>query len=479
MADFWILAFFLVALVDVLLAWFVLTRRSAGWKRLQRSTGAHLYRLLSLLSFRESRRLVRQPGNRLPAILIGIVYALASMLIGLMLEVFPTSQLSFFWQVIWYGHPSWDYPAILIAGPNEVIALPLLPTLTMVLVSAGVALGGGVALASLRNQLRNRRPGDGQRTAISSTAGLSSGITGLATLGACCCVSCATAGGVAVVAAASGASYYTLLQNNWYIDLFQIVVVGFSLLVQERNLRQPPVACPPPRTPRTYASAALRIGLLIAGITWSLAMFVEWSTVSPLTAGPALWYHWIFEHQLLALLAVGGAISPRGLADSVVRRASTVPGLVLRGALVSAAFTWGVWVPAPLTALGLGGLFNEIFGYVGLPASWGAIAPDSPFGPALAFHWIFQHALLATFGLAFAVWPSRIGAVLLWSSDGGPIANIDPTSAAAGHFVPADRHLDSTPALRNSTARAAPAAERDSATLDVGRATSPRGSDHD
>ncbi|HLY76734.1 MAG TPA: hypothetical protein VKT21_02470 [Thermoplasmata archaeon] len=410
-------AILLLDLAGLLLLLFLRSRRRKEWTRLRQAALQRLRSPLNLLTFRESRRVVRAKGNRGPAILIGLVYALASMLIGYMLEIFPSSSLGFFWILLPSGRPSWDYPALLIAGPNEVISLPFLPTLTMVLVAIGVALGGGVALASVRDLIRNRRAATPAQTAISSSAGIAPAVTGLATLGACCCVACATAGGVAVVAAASGTSYANLLANNWYLDAFQIAVVWFSLLVQERNLRRAVAGCltPVPRSARTYASGALRVGLLVAGITWSLAMFVEWGSTNPLTATAPIWYHWIFEHQLLSVVAVTAALFPKEFAALVRASFGRVTGLPWRVGLLAAGLTWGTWVPPALTRVGLGGFLNELLGYLGAPAALGAIAPDAPLGAALLFHWVAQHLLLASFALALAAAPQHTTAALLWS----------------------------------------------------------------
>ncbi len=412
-----VVAIFLLDLAGLLLLLFLSTRRRKEWTRFRQTVLHRLRSPLDLLTFRESRRVVRAKGNRWPAVLIGLAYALASMLIGYMLEIFPSSSLGFFWMVLPSGRPSWDYPALLIAGPNEVISLPFLPTLTMVVVAIGVALGGGVALASLRDLIRDRRIASPTQMAISSSAGIAPAVTGLATLGACCCVACATAGGVAVVAAASGTSYSNLLANNWYLDAFQIAVVWFSLLIQERNLRRAATECPTPvpRNARTYASVALRVGLLIAGITWSLAMFVEWGSTNPLTATAPIWYHWIFEHQLLSVVAVMAALFPKEFASLVRASFGHLTGLPWRVGLIAAGLTWGTWVPPALTRLGLGCFLNELLGYLGAPTTLGAIPPDAPLGAALVFHWAIQHLLLASFALALAAAPQHTTAALLWS----------------------------------------------------------------
>lgn len=388
--------------------------------------------LVSLLTFREARRIVRSRGNRLPAIIIGVFFAYVSMLVGRMLQFFPGRQgFYFYWVLVWQGQPWGDYPALTLAGPNFTLGLPWLPTLTMVVVATGVALGGGVAVASIRALMGRRREVTPTITALNSSATTAPAVTGLATLGSCCCVTCTTGPGVAVVAAVSGASASSLvLDNTWYIAVFQAIVVVLSLMILERNLRRTATSVTRPAAARArgyYASLALRMALMIAGMTWSLAMLVEWTTINPVTAPPAMWYHWIFEHQLLALLAVGAAVMPQEFLTGIIRRASSVPGGILRVGVGLAAITWGGWVPAQLTSLGLGGFLNELFGFLGLPVSWGAIAPDSSFGAALVFHWAFQHLLLSAFGLAFALAPTRVGQALLGSVDAQPTGSSIPT----------------------------------------------------
>jgi hypothetical protein len=162
----------------------------------------------------------------------------------------------------------------------------------------------------------------------------------------------------------------------------------------------------------------LRIALLVGGITWSLAMFVEWAEVSPAAAGPALWYHWIVEHQLLACVAVVAGMFPKEAAAWIRRVHARTGGWALRGLLLVGGVTWSIGVPPPLVGAGLGGFLNELGGFLGVSAAWGAVAPDVGLGAALFFHWIVQHLLLGAFAITLAIAPERALAPLLRTVEG-------------------------------------------------------------
>ncbi len=378
-----------------------------------------LRRVLTLAPLNRTRALLRNRRARLLAVLVALGYALLSMLIGQMLT-FPGFSGPLFVSVQGHGSPWWDFPELFVFDAGVALDLLFLPTLTMVLVSAGVGLGATAALFSAVPRLRGPEARSGRDAAAASAAGASAAITGLATMGACCCTACVGAAGVAVVAAASGTDAGLLLQQSWYLDLFQLVVVGIALLAQERALRAPSDACRvPPRMDRGFVLGSLfRVALLVAGITWSLAMFVEWVETPPLAATPAVWYHWIVEHQLLALLAVAAGMFPKETAAWLRRAYDAVGGWGLRALLLVGGLTWGLWVPPALTGLGLGGLVNEMLGILGAPAAWGAVTPDVGLGPALAFHWIFQHLLLAAFAILVAVAPRTVLRPLLATVEG-------------------------------------------------------------
>jgi hypothetical protein len=381
-----------------------------------------------LASLSRTRALIRGRKARLLVIGIVIAYLLTSMFIGQMLT-FPAVQGPFFIDLHFGGSPWWDFPELFVFGSGVALDLLFLPTVTMVLVSLAVGIGATAAvvtvLPALRAESASRRT-----AATTSAAGAGAAITGLATIGACCCTSCAGAIGVAVVAAASGTDMAVLLRENWYIDLFQLVVVGIALLAQERALRLPADYCPiPPKTDRRFVlGSLLRIGLLVAGITWSLAMFVEWIDLTPLTASAATWYHWIFEHQFLSAIAIAAGMFPKEFAGWIERTYRSSAGSPLRAVLLFAGVTWGIWVPQAFTNLGLGGLVNEIFGFLGFTPFLGSISPDAAIGAPLLFHWGFQHVLLAAFAIIVAVRPHLATAPLLRTVEGPPESAIGHTA---------------------------------------------------
>jgi hypothetical protein len=367
----------------------------------------------------ETRSRLRTWWGRSLVLAITVVYAFVSMVLGDMLVFVstPDTNVTTVSVVYGYGTQWWDYPALFVNAPWGFLTLPFFPTVAMLLVSIGVGIGGATGLVLALPLLRRAKGVNRQALASGSAASVGPAITGLATLGACCCTSCAGLVGVSVVAAASGSSLYNLLLNNWYIGVFQLGVVYIALLAQERSLRLTAEYCPvpPPFDRRFAAGALLRLGLLVSGITWSLAMFVEWTNTPPATANAAIWYHWIFEHQLLAITAIGAGLFPKEFAGAVRRLFSQLGGRIWRIALGVAGFTWGVWVPPTLAALGLGGFLNELFGVFGLPTWIGAVPPDSSLGLALYFHWAFQHLLLSGFALAVALVPTAATVPLLWT----------------------------------------------------------------
>ncbi|HYM40119.1 MAG TPA: hypothetical protein VEY12_08270 [Thermoplasmata archaeon] len=383
-----------------------------------RGRGDTLRRLVSLMSLSQTRALLRTRRAKGWAFDVALLYAILSMLLGGMLDV-STAHQSFAAQVLYSGSPWWDYPWVFVIVPGLFLTLPFLPAVGMALVSAGVGLGGTSALLLLLPRIR-LPDGTEAQPSPGTTAAVAPAITGLATMGACCCTTCASAAGVAVVAAASGTDLATLLREDWYISLFQVMVVGLCLLVTERALRTSNQTCPvpPPKDRRFVLGSMLRVALLVAGITWSLAMFVEWGNVSPTSADAAIWYHWIVEHQILSLAAVAAGLFPRELATWMARGIHRGRSWPLRIALLVGGYPWGVGVPPALVNLGLGGFLNELLGVLGAPAAWGALPPDSALGPALYFHWGFQHLLLGVFAIALALVPQRTIAPLLWSVEG-------------------------------------------------------------
>jgi len=394
-------------------------------------------------------------------VFFALLYALGSMALGGMLILARLSGgYSVF--VLWgnaLGQQPWNYPGLLIEAPWGIVELPFLATWSMLLVSVGVGIGISVGLLIAVRLIRERRRAASTPGTVASIAGLTPAMIALVTLGACCSTTAAATAGVGLVAQASGSSVNNLLVNNWYLDVFQVTVVLVALLAQELVLEVyggllglggisiGELAPAPPRVGRGryLAGGALRAALLIAGVTWSLSMMAEWTTVNPASAGVGLWFQWIVLHQVVAFLAILTALFPRAVADwmtagrSVAQRA--VRGLVL---LAGAALVG--WLPPVAAGAGVAGFGNELLGALGLPASWGAVPPAYAPGLALFLRWGFQYLLLGGFAVAAALTPDRAFRPVRWSlgraeSDStrdsvGPLAVAPPSSSR--HFPGAD-----------------------------------------
>jgi hypothetical protein len=386
-----------------------------------------------LITLREVRGYIRRSRAIAMAVFIALVYALGSMVLGGML-VFARFSGGYSVLLLWgnaLGLQSWNYPGLLIEAPWGIIVLPFFATLSMILVSAGVGMGMAVAILLGVQQIRNRRTSAGRPAATGTIAGLTPALIALVTLGACCSTTAAATAGVGLVAQASGSSTSNLLLNNWYLGVFQVVVVYVALIAQELLLRvygkmfaanDPAfaIATTPsvgPLDRRSLATAVLRAALIAAGVTWSLAVFADWTTTGPSAASAALWFNWLVEHWLIGGFAVFVALSPRAVQRWALSGAFTQVGRLFRAALCLGAGTLALWVPPPLAGAGVEGFGNELLGALGVASSWGAVAPAFPWGVALALRWGFQYLLLAGFALAVAAVP---GPVLSWLSEPRP-----------------------------------------------------------
>ena len=374
------------------------------------------------------------------AVFIAVAYALSSMLLGGMLVLAHLS--GGYSAVVLWGNPlsvqPWNYPAVLIAAPWGFVELPFAATISMVLVSAGVGLGMAVAVILGYRLIVNRRASPGSPAAAGAVAGLTPALIGLVTLGACCSVTAAATAGVGLVAQASGTSTTNLLLNNWFLGVFQVVVVYIALIAQELLLRvygtlfagndpgfSPTRVAPRTLDRRTVALAALRAALLAAGITWVLGVLADWTVTAPATAPAAVWFNWLVEHWLLGGFAVFAALSPETLRSWARTIESSLGGRGLRGILLVGAWSLGAWVPAPFAGAGAEGFGNELLGLLGAPVAVGAVAPAFPWGIALLARWLVQYLLLAGFAGAVAVAPVR---TLEWLA--GPVPAPAPVVAS-------------------------------------------------
>jgi hypothetical protein len=404
---------------------------------------------LSLLTLREIRRYIRRSHAVMMTVTFTVVYALAAMSVGGMLVLFNQGG-GYTVQVLWgnaLGQTPWLYPGLLVIAPWGYLELPFFATLAMVVVSVGVGIGMAVAVLLSIALVRNRR---GARAGASAgtVAGLTPVMLTLVTLGACCSTTAAATAGVGMVAQVSGSTTNNLLLNNWFLGVFQMAIVWVALVAQELVLRvygglfgrsaspAPSSYVTPQFGSRLVLSTLLRAGLLVGGVTWSLAMLVEWTTTPPLAASGALWFRWLLEYQLVAFLAILAALFPSGLAEVVTEGLGRWGRRFLRGGLLLGGFTLLFGAPPPFSGWGVEGLGNEILGVLGVPSSLGGVVPVFPPGLDLAFRWGVQYGLLGGFALAIALAPARVFRHLEWTAgravdSSGAIASAPPGTPAA------------------------------------------------
>ena len=388
-------------------------------------TGSDPPSVVGLLTFREVRAYLRRSHAIPMAVFFGLVYALGSMLLGgmIILTHLPPPYYS---EIIWYAGPgqgAWNFPAFLLWAPWGTITLPFFATWATVAVSIGVAMGMSVAVLLSAQLVRQRLRQTGAPTAVGSIAGLTPAMLALVTLGACCGTTAAATAGVGAFATITGTSTNALLDNDWLLGAFQIVVVWVALVAQEMLLQvyggligvraSDPIAdagtfSPAPIDRRAIAAAILRTALLVTGVTWALAMLVDWAVVPAVSASAAQWAAWILEYGVVAAAAVVLAMFPREAGRWFAARARTGIGYSVRAALLVGGGALAVGAPPPLAGMGIEGFGNELLGAFGAPASWGAVTPV--FGPGLDLYlrWTFQYLLLGTFAIALALRPIAV-----------------------------------------------------------------------
>ena len=372
-----------------------------------------LWRLLDYITFPTLRGIVGAPMYRRLWMLTGGAYLLISMMLGGMLTFLPSGQrIPFQIWVYWggAGPSSWFfYPAVLVLHPDFTATLLFGPTVVMIVLGylVGLSVATGVALVVA---FRQRRPD-------LLASGTAPAVSGWALLGACCCVSCgAQSAAIGMVAAVVGSSPGILIGKLWPLSLAQLAIAWVALAYMESALGRPTARRPSAATgsrARLAVTVVLRLALIIAGVTWLIAFVIEASGAAPLTI--ALLYHWTFEHVILAGFAFAIALAPFGWRRVMLR--GTPPLVLFRISLFVAGATWGIGVPPPLTAYGLGGFLNELVGLFAVPVVAGGVTPDAPVGAALLFHWGLQHLLLSGWAIAFSLWPRKALTALGESSE--------------------------------------------------------------
>lgn len=313
---------------------------------------------LSVATLRQIRTLIRNSSARGGVVFFALLYVLGSVFAGGML-VLGNIQGGYTETILWSGGPGtnpWNYPGLLIIAPWGVISLPFFATIAMLVVSVGVGYGMTVAFLLALQLVRSGNRRVAGSTSVGAVAGLTPAMISLVTLGACCSTTAAATAGVGLVAQASGTTASNLLLNNWYLGVFQIVVVWVALIAQELLLviyaglfGQPGGTLSASESQkvdvRFVAGALMRVALLVGGVLWSLSMVAEWTTVNPATASAGLWFQWVVQHQVVAGLAVAAAFFPTGT-FRLLRAARSRTGLALPILFLVAGLTL-LWSPPP------------------------------------------------------------------------------------------------------------------------------------
>ncbi len=435
----------------------------------------------SILALSRTRSLLATLRYRILVGLIAIAYAVSAMLFAGMLYI-PSQRLpiqSFFYVYPTGPGPAWTYPAILAGSPYFELDLPFTSAILMTLSAAGIGLGMSLGVLLVVRLIRQRRAGLLRPATVGSLAGFTPAMLGLVTLGACCSTTAAATAGIGLAAQSSGTNAATLLANTWYLGIFQVVVVYVALVAQEELVilygREFDRATPPepfavgleggtvaPLGWRGIGGALLRIALLVAGVTWSLAMFVGWISIPPQHASAATWFGWVFQHQVPGVLAIMIGLSPSATLARWTKLPTVVWGLALRGILVVSGVALLTWMPVTVSGAGSPALGNELLGYWGFPAAWGAVPPPAFGLYGLLLRWMFQFGLLGGTALLMGVAPDVLLKPLL------PARSPDASAGAPG--APSAHLAVGPPAGRGRTLAGV-------RTGVDGRATGPRGLD--
>lgn len=423
---------------------------------------------VGLVTLREIRRYLVRSHAVMMTVFVGLAYGLFAMLEAGML-VLQHFGPPYYVAILWgnaTGYQSWNYPGLLVVAPWGVVSLPAFGTVSMLFVTAGVAMGMTSAILLAVALVRRRATTAPGPTSVGALAGLTPAMIGLLALGACCSTTAAATAGVGVIAQITGTTEANLFLNSWYLGIFQMAVVWVSLLAQEMLLRvygqwfDPALGVgrptPPPRWDRrSVAGGLFRAGLLVGGVAWVLTAFEAWTTVAPGSAGATLWFDWVALHFVPGGVAIVAALAPRAFARRFDRTVSRAPALAARAGLLVVGGALLVGVPPPFAGAGAVGLGNELLGAAGVASAWGGVAPALGFGVATLFRWGFEYGLLGGFALLLALRPAvavapltgastesspdradRFGSgaalrpPLVWPSAGGPSAEAEgPTPA--------------------------------------------------
>jgi hypothetical protein len=411
------------------------------------------HRMLSYATLERTRALLHSRGARAMAVFIGVAYAFAAMLVGEML-VLAANTGPHYTLVLWSsgnGTAPWNYPALLVSAGWGSLALPFFPTVAMGVMAAGVGVGMSVSVLLAVRLIRQPRRTPGAPTLAGSAAGLTPAMIALVTLGACCSTTAAATAGLGVIAQASGTTIDELLANNWYIGVFQILVLWIALIAQEQLISAYGVLfglgagagqdakLAAPLTARTVAGGLTRVLLVGIGVITALAMLVDWTQTSPLGAPAGSWFRWIVQDEAPALLAVVAGLFPRALAEMLGGWGSRAGRMVFRGTVGWAGVALLAWFPSGVMALGVHGFSNQLLGLLGAPAGWGALPMSTSTGGDALVQGVLSYGVLGIFCVALALRPSIVLLGLLGeraegssdrTADAGPTATLVTASPA-------------------------------------------------
>ena len=380
-------------------------------------------RVWPLLTLRRTRALLIGLRYRVLVGLVALAYAFGAMVFGGMLY-FPSHPLRTGWSFYIFPSgpgPSWAYPIVLVGSPYFQFGLPIISGILVTLSAAGVGLGMSLAVFLIIRLLRTPRAGSLQPTAVGAAAGLTPVMIALVTLGACCSTTAAATAGICLAAQASGTTAAAALANGWYLGVFQVAVIYVALIAQEQLLNgygllfesapresstsETAVRAAPRFDGRGVLSATLRVALAVTGLTWSLSVLTDWSAFSPGSSLAAAWFGWAFQHLVPGALAVLVALFPAEVLAFWRRVPAGRRGLAIRGTLIGSGLALLTWMPVPLSGASAAALGNELLGFWGFPAGWGAVAPPALGLVALSLRWAFQFAVLGLVAIAMGISP--------------------------------------------------------------------------
>lgn len=134
-------------------------------------------------------------------ILIAVAYAILSVFVGSLIQVSPAGSSLSMQSGGLNQSTDWWNSVLIINSSDWVLTLPLLATVTLILVAIGVALALGACVVLVGSCVRSRGHA---ATAGSAGASIAPAVVGLATHGVCCCAACTATLSIGVVASVSG-----------------------------------------------------------------------------------------------------------------------------------------------------------------------------------------------------------------------------------------------------------------------------------